>query len=70
MSKKTMVSVAAIVVCLGMFFAAPASAQSSTGATLQDVTSQHHQMMYQMMKDMTERNEQDDRANVTRRSYS
>ena len=53
MSKKTMASVTAIVVCLGVFLSAPASAQPSTGATLQDVTSQHHQRMYQMMKDMT-----------------
>ena len=53
MSKKAMASVTAIVVCLGVFLSAPASAQPSTGATLQDVTSQHHQRMYQMMKDMT-----------------
>ena len=53
MSKKTMASVTAIVVCLGVFLSAPASAQSSAGATLQDVTSQHHQRMYQVMKDMT-----------------
>ena len=53
MSKKTIASVTAIVVCLGVFVVAPANAQSPTGATTQDVTSQHHQKMYQMMKDMT-----------------
>ena len=53
MSKKTMASITAIVVCLGVFVSAPASTQSTPGATLQDATSQHHQRMYQMMKDMT-----------------
>lgn len=53
MSKKTIASIAAIIVCLGAFAAAPASAQSPAGATTQDLTSRHHQRMYQMMKDMT-----------------
>lgn len=52
MSKKTTASIAAIIVCLGVSAAAPASAQSPTGATTQDVTSWHHQRMYQVMKDM------------------
>jgi len=47
-------SMSAIVVCLGPSVMAPASAQSPTGATTQDATSQHHQRIYQMMKDMTE----------------
>ena len=53
MSKKTMASVKIIVVCLGLFVGVPASAQSPEGATTQNVTSQHHQRIYQMMKDMT-----------------
>jgi hypothetical protein len=54
MSKKTKASMTAIVVCLGMFLTAPVIAQSPLGATTQDVTSQHHQRIYQMMKDMTQ----------------
>ena len=53
MNRKAMASATAIVVCLGVFLSTPASAQSSAGATLQDATSQHHQKMYQMMRDMT-----------------
>jgi hypothetical protein len=53
MSKRSKASMIAIVVCLGMFLAAPAIAQSPMGATTQDATSQHHQRLYQMMKDMT-----------------
>lgn len=55
MGQKIMASITAIVVvCLGAFVAESASAQTSPGSTLQDVTSQHHQQMYQIMKDMTE----------------
>lgn len=46
-------SIAAIIVCIGMFAAAPASAQPSLGPVELDVVNQHHQMMYQMMSDMT-----------------
>ena len=47
-------SIAAVVVCISAFAAMPASAQSSSGPTLQDGVSQHHRMQYQMMKDMTQ----------------
>lgn len=54
MSKKTIPSVTAIIFCLGMFFVASASAQSPADSTLRDSTSQHHRMLYRMMKDMTD----------------
>lgn len=55
MIRKLLNSIAAIVVCIGMFAAAPVLAQSSTGAYWGgDQVSQHHQLQYQMMKDMTD----------------
>ncbi|HZQ14098.1 MAG TPA: hypothetical protein VFB31_14935 [Pseudolabrys sp.] len=43
-----------IVVCIGMFATAPVLAQSSTGTYWGgDDVSRHHQLQYQMMKDMT-----------------
>ena len=54
MIRRIAVSMTAIVICLGLFATAPASAQTSTGPTWQDTTSQHHRMQYQMMKDMTQ----------------
>lgn len=51
--KRTIVS-AAIILCVGMVAAVPASAQSSTQPTWQDEVSQHHRMQYQMMRDMTQ----------------
>ena len=54
MIKRTAASRAAIVVCLAMVLIVPARAQPSTGPTWQDEVSQHHRMIYQMMKDMTE----------------
>lgn len=50
--KRTMV--AAMVVCIGMFSAVPANAQSSRGPTWLDPVSDHHKMQYRMMKDMSE----------------
>ena len=47
-------SIAAIVVCINVFAAMPASAQSSSGPTSQDGVSQHHRMQYQMMREMTQ----------------
>ena len=54
MVSSRIVPMTAIVIYLGMFVAAPASAQSSTGPTFQNVTSQHHQRIHQLMKDMTQ----------------
>lgn len=54
MIRKPSNSMAAIIVCIGMFAAVPASAQSTTGPTWQDEVSQHHQLQYQMMKDMAD----------------
>src|SRR5216683_6402710 len=53
MAKKPIV-LAAMFVSIAIFTAVPASAQSSTGPTWQDTVSQHHQLQYQMMKDMTQ----------------
>lgn len=46
--------VVAIVVGITAFFVVPANAQSATGPTWLNATSDHHQMMYRMMKDMTD----------------
>lgn len=54
MTRKLSNSISAIIVCIGMFAAVPASAQSTTGPTWQDEVSQHHQWQYQMMKNMTD----------------
>jgi exonuclease VII large subunit len=45
---------AAIIVCIGMFAAVPARAQSSAAPTSQDTVSQHHQLQYRMMNEMTQ----------------
>ena len=47
-------TIIAIVACVFVFAAAPASAQSSTAPTWQDASSAHHEQIYQMMKDMTQ----------------
>ena len=54
MIKKTTVSMTALVLCLGIFSAAPVSAQPTTGAARQTGVSEHHQMMGDMMKDMSQ----------------
>lgn len=54
MSPKPVALMIAIVVCFGVFVAAPARAQSSTEPSWQDNVSQHHQWIYRMMKDMTD----------------
>ena len=54
MIKKTAVSMMALVLCLGIFSAAPVSAQPTTGAARQSGVSGHHQMMGDMMKDMSQ----------------
>jgi hypothetical protein len=54
MIRKLSNSVAAIIVCIGMFAAAPVLAQSSTSAYWGgDDVSRHHELQYQVMKDMT-----------------
>ena len=53
MIKKTAVSITALVLCLGMFTAASVSAQPTTGMAKQTGVSAHHQMMSDMMKDMS-----------------
>lgn len=54
MIKRTTASMTAIVVCLGIFIAAPAFAQSPTGPYWGSDVTQHHRMQYQMMKDMAQ----------------
>ncbi len=54
MFKSTAISITGLIVCLGIFFAAPVSAQSSGGAVQPSAVSQSHQMMYGMMKDMSQ----------------
>ena len=55
MTMKTPSLISALIICLGISVAAPALAQSSTGAYRgSDDVSQHHQLQYQMMKDMTQ----------------
>ena len=44
----------AVVLCLGIFIAAPALAQSSTGPYWGGDVTEHHRMQYQMMKDMAQ----------------
>ena len=51
---KVAATVTAIAVCLGVLAVTPTSAQTSTAPTSQDATSQHHQWIYRMMKDMTQ----------------
>jgi hypothetical protein len=54
MYKEMPASMKAIAVCVSIFVAAPASAQPRTDAVEQDGTSQHHQRIYQLMKDMSQ----------------
>ena len=54
MSTATLVRIAAQAVCIGMFIAAPAGAQSSAPSSEQARVSQHHQAMYGLMKDMSQ----------------
>lgn len=54
MSSKSIALMTAIVVCFGVFVAAPARAQSSTGPYWGGSVTQHHQWIYRMMKDMTD----------------
>jgi hypothetical protein len=54
MIKKTAVSMAALVLCLGMVTAASVSAQSTAGGATQAGMSEHHQMMADRMKDMSQ----------------
>ena len=54
MIKKTAVSITALVLCLGMFTAASVSAQPTTGMAKQTGVSEHHRMMSDMMKDMSQ----------------
>jgi hypothetical protein len=54
MIRKPMASIMAIAVCLGIFVAAPAMAQSSTGPYWGGDVTEHHRMQYQMMKDMAQ----------------
>lgn len=54
MIKKAAVPTMAFVACLGLFSALPASAQPTTGAARQTGVSEHHQMMADMMKDMSQ----------------
>jgi len=52
MRKEMLVSMKAVAVCLSIFVATPAGAQSRTDAVEQDGMSQHHRRIYQMMKEM------------------
>jgi hypothetical protein len=54
MMTKTAASMSALVLCLGMFTAVPVSAQPTAGVANQTGVSQHHQMMADMMKDMSQ----------------
>lgn len=54
MIKKTSTSAVSIAACLGMLFVMPVGAQPSTGPVSQDSMSQHHRLIYQTMKDMTQ----------------
>ena len=54
MSSKPIALMTAIIVCFGVFVAAPARAQSSTGPYWGGSVTQHHQWIYRMMKDMTD----------------
>lgn len=55
MSRKMTPSMTAIVFFLGIFVAAPAMAQSSPGAFWGGDISEHHQRLYQLMKDMNQK---------------
>jgi hypothetical protein len=50
---RTIFLIPTLIVCLGLFAAAPAGAQPSTAPTWNDALSQHHQLQYQMMDEMT-----------------
>lgn len=54
MIRKPTASIMAIAVCLGIFVATPAMAQSSTGPYWGGNVTQHHRLQYQMMKDMAQ----------------
>ena len=54
MFKRIVISMTALLVFLGIAFATPVIAQSSAGAPQPGAVSQHHQMMYGMMKDMSQ----------------
>ena len=54
MIKRTAALMIAVVLCLGIFIAAPALAQSSTGPYWGGDVTEHHRMQYQMMKDMAQ----------------
>ena len=53
MSKRTSTSIAALAMCLGIFITGFAGAQPATAPTFKDTTTPHHQMLNQMMGDMT-----------------
>ena len=53
MARKATFLITALVAGLGMFAAVPADAQSSTTPTWQDAMTEHHQLQYRMMDEMT-----------------
>ncbi len=54
MTRTAMLFLTAIAVCLNVFAASPTVAQPAHGTTQQSETSQHHQRLYAIMKDMTQ----------------
>lgn len=54
MTTKSTSLITVLVVALGLLAAARANAQSSTAPTWADSVSQHHQLQYQMMNEMTQ----------------
>lgn len=54
MIKRTAVSMMAFVMCLGILSTASVSAQPTTGTARQTGVSEHHRMMADMMKDMSQ----------------
>lgn len=54
MSRKFAGSLVALAVCTGVLISAPANAQSPTAPTSQDEVSEHHQLQYRMMNEMTQ----------------
>lgn len=54
MATKTTSLMTVLVFGLGVFAAASAGAQSSTGPTWADAASQHHQLRYRMMNEMAQ----------------
>ena len=68
MIKKT-VALTALALCFGMVIAVPAIAQPTTGAARETGVSEHHQMMADIMKDMSaemnKMSEQMSRGNLT-----